>query len=292
MRNRLSALAHAEEAHVGMPHGHLARTLLDCHAEEAFREAEEPLKHVGEVEVLHQLLLRVGIELLALAFAPEGTVPWLELGLRERGEVRVLTRLHGLRGGGKLVQHRVHRRDGRRALRGEGAVGVSLEPQQLRPFLPEGEDAVDERRVVERAGRRARGARAHQRLAHGTVARVFHEREVDGLLDRGLPRSLLGVGVARHRRLERRGQPLHLGRGGERERECLRRVEHVVAEVAGQLGQLGLYLVEALLARLVQRHAGEFGALRHLLENAAADRRVRWRLLREFVEAPALSHAE
>ena len=292
MRDCAAVLAHAEEAHVGMPHGHVAGPLLDCHAEEAFGESEQALQHVGEVEVLHQLLLRVGVELLALAFAPVRDVPGLDFFLGERGERVVLARLDGLRGGGQLVLHRLHRRDGRRALRGERVVGVGLEPEQARHLLSQREDAVDERRVVERARRGARGAGAQERLAHGTVAGVLHEREVDGLLDRRLPRPLLRVAVARHHRLQLRGQTLHLGRRGEREGKSLRRVEHVVAEVAGELGELGHDLVEALLALALEGHAGEFGVLRHLGEDAAADGRLRGRLLRELVEAPALPHAQ
>ena len=44
--------------------------------------------------------------------------------------------------------------------------------------------------------------------------------------------------------------------------------------------------------RLVQGHAGKFGALRHLFKDALAHGRIRRRLLRELIEAAALPHAQ
>ena len=143
--------------------------------------------------------------------------------------------------------------DGRRALLCERELRVVRETEQRRQLLAERQDAVDPRGVL----RRTRRACAEQRLAHGPVARMLHERHVYGVLDRHRPRPLLGIAIASEHRLQPGWQPLHLRPLRKHELERLGRVDNAVAKVVRQFRQLGLYLVEAPLLSWRQRHAGE-----------------------------------
>ena len=295
-------IPHAEDLHVLVPDRHVAIHRLNRDAEEALRKLEEAVLDNWQIEVLRELLLGIGVHLLALALAPVRLVPGLQpadeaIRGGERRQRGVLLRGDWTRGRGQFVDHRVDRGHGRRALRRERKVRIVFEPKQRGELLAQREDAVDERRVVEVPRGGARRARPEKRLAHGTIPRMLHERRIDGVLDRRLPGTLLRIVLARHHRLQLRGQPLNLDWRREHEREALRRVEHVVVEIIGELGEFGLNLVETPLLHPFQRHARELGALNHLVENAEAGGGLGGREgcaqgLRELVEAAGLPDAQ
>ena len=151
MRQRTPALAYAEETHVLVPSRHVAGALLHRDAEKAVGEGEHSFQHLGETEILHQLLLGIGVKLLTLAFAPERTIPYLDLRPGKRSKRGLFFFPCGSGCRGKFVYHPMNSGGGRSALLGQREFRVILESQQLRLLLAQSEDAVDERRVVQLA---------------------------------------------------------------------------------------------------------------------------------------------
>ena len=291
-------LAQDEGAHRRVPHRR-AVPRLDADAVEAVGDGEEPFEHALEREVGAQRLLVEGEARAAELLRVVGDVPGhdrggaLALDLAAEGEqLRVLAGEEGLR---LLVQHAEEA-----ARRGAGVGHAILEDQigeageaEERRLLPaQLEDAGDERAVVDRARRGARGGGAVEALAHARVVEVGEHRHVARRLE---GEAEAGDALAR-RALARGGdrllrQPGEAGLVVDDELEGVGGVEHVLREAQRERGQLHVERREALLARGIEIGAVAAEVRDGLGEEALARAAERGRLRRRGERLDGGPHA-
>ncbi len=252
----------------------------DPDLEQRLDDAEQPLEHLGQREVLAQLLVAERVAGLLQALAGERHVPALQVGdaqllggeLAQLGEVG-----RGARTGAvsQVAQEGDH--FGRRA----GHLGHQREfrevavAQQPGFFLAQFQQFADDRRVVA-LGRpglaRAGDVGGVERLAQRAVAAHLHHRQVAGEVQRELA-ALAPVGLrGRARDRDRvRGHAREIGLRHD-QRVAVRGVEHVLRELARQLG---VALLDGRIARLLrsaQVGATELEVTQPVGERLAPDR--------------------
>ncbi len=192
-------------------------------------------------------------------------------------ELRVVALGEGLRAAREIAQEPKHLVDASRHLRHQRDLGVVRVAEQKRRLAPQLEDAPYHRRVVPLRRRahvgRARRVGAMQRGAQRAVLRVAHHRLVARHAQRELP---AGPALCRRRRpgfgehvARNAGE---LGRVVDVERPRVGRIEQVVVESRGELGELLLDRLEARLLRLRQ-----LGATEAEVAQLVGDRRAAWR---------------
>mmetsp|Transcript_35807 Transcript_35807/g.63909 ORF Transcript_35807/g.63909 Transcript_35807/m.63909 type:complete len:235 (+) Transcript_35807:849-1553(+) len=153
--------------------------------------------------------------------------------------------------GGHLLRHR--------------HIRVVLIAQQFGLLLPEGENLVDDGCVVRLPFRGAGEVGAVHLLPQRAVLAVGQNGQVGGDVEREQPGALLrrgalvplSLGGLRSQRQRGGRQPLDVRRVGDQLLERLGGVEHVVAELCGQLAQLLLDLIEPLLRVTLQSNTAQ-----------------------------------
>mmetsp|Transcript_25286 Transcript_25286/g.43133 ORF Transcript_25286/g.43133 Transcript_25286/m.43133 type:complete len:772 (+) Transcript_25286:148-2463(+) len=307
-----------EEAHVLVPHLRLPVRGRHRDAEQRPREGEHPVDHRGELEVRAQVLLLELVLGFAQALAPEPNVPLHQpaggfggvLRGRERAHLFQLALRRGPGPRAHGLQERFCGRESGHLLR-HGHLCKGAVPEQRRFFGAEGQDRLDQLRVVAAAAaavpllllfvlfllviRRqlsfrwrldlelacTREVSAVHLLAQRSVLGVQFDRQVRRRVEGEHPRPrrsgrarLPALGDrGRRRHLERGvGQTVHVGFLGSEVRKGLGGVEHVVAELCAQRGELGGDLVVPRLRAPVQRHAAEL-RVPHLALNRPSLRR-------------------
>ena len=260
-----------EEANVLVPARCVSVVLPDFDTEEFLAQIEEPLEDPGQRKVGPKLLLAVLEALLAKPLGPVCDVPVPEfVGLRssavarERLELGKIAFRGGIAGAAQLLQERLHFVDVSGHLAVEAQLGVARVAEQPRLLATQLEEARDDRGIVELPLARAGDVGAIEALAQIPAPTVLQKGEIARRVERDLPRAVGGRRALLPRcprglgsQLQQtRGQALHLPRLAQAESEGLGRVERVVAEVRGELGELLLDLVEAIARRALQTHPG------------------------------------
>mmetsp|Transcript_14116 Transcript_14116/g.41426 ORF Transcript_14116/g.41426 Transcript_14116/m.41426 type:complete len:576 (-) Transcript_14116:454-2181(-) len=259
---------HLEEADIRVPHLRLAVGADNLDAVQPPAEPEQAVEDVVQRKVRPQLLLLEAKGVLREALRPEGDVPQRERRAVEAvcgcklGQLLQLLLRGGEGLGEKHLCEVVDGLDRRRHLALDAHLGVAAEAEDGRLLLLDLQNLPDERRVhLARAGHKG----AVQRLAHRPVAQELHRRQVGRHVEPEPPRPALRrralLPLLRRARCgereRRRRQPVHLRRLGEGEGEGLGRVEQVVGEGGGELGEPDAVGVEALLLLALQADARE-----------------------------------
>mmetsp|Transcript_13080 Transcript_13080/g.36738 ORF Transcript_13080/g.36738 Transcript_13080/m.36738 type:complete len:353 (-) Transcript_13080:454-1512(-) len=200
---------------------------------------------------------------------PEIDIPMpkflLEAILLRKGFHFLHVRLCGVVGGHPQLLEELLRLVEVRHLRGEGDVSVAGVAQKLGHLLSELQDPVDHWGVVDVPGAGPAQVSLVGLLPQGPVLGVQHHWEVRWDVQGEHPRALLrraplvalGDGGLRGEGEGRGRESVHLSLVGDRLHEGLGPVQHVVAELGGELGELLLDLVELLLVVPLQGHASE-----------------------------------
>ncbi len=244
LAHRRAVALDAVEAHALVP-GRRGRG-DDLHLEQRLDDAEQALEHLGQREVRAHLLVGERVPGLLQALAGERHVPGLQLQEAQllRGELAQLGQVGGGARPGAVAQVA---QEGDHLLGRAGHLGHQRQlrevavAQQLGLFLAQLQQLAHDRRVValgrpELAG--ARDVRRVELLAQRAVAAHLHHGQVAGEVQRELAQAGAAVGLrARARGGDRvRGHAREVGLGHV-QRVAVGGVEHVLGELARQLGQ-------------------------------------------------------
>ncbi|MNH08140.1 hypothetical protein D3C79_675480 [compost metagenome] len=276
------------EAHVRMP-GIDAEALAHLDAEHPAHHLEQPLHHPVGGEVGPQLLVGDGelvlLELLGVVRDIPGGQLVLTVLLGGEGADLLQLGLALRQGFGREIGEEAHHLLGLvRHLGGQGELGVVAKAEQLGQLAAQGEQLGHDGGVVPLAGVRALlggagGEGLIQLGAQRAVVGIHHHRQVGGDVQGEQPTllalvlsQLTGGGLCA---LWQTGQ---FGLVAHQLAPALGRIQHVVAEAGGQLGETGLDLAVALLRLGGQAYAGQAkiaqGILDLLALGAAQQREV------------------
>ena len=264
------------EAHVRVP-GVDAEALAHLHAEHPLHHFEQPLHHLAGGEVGAQLLIGDGELVLLELLGVVGEIPGGQLALTVLlgGEGADLLQL-GLalrQGFGRQIGEEAHHLFGLvRHLGGQGELGIVGKAQQLGQFAAQGEQLAHDGGVVPlaRIGALIGGASGEGFVHLGAqlaVVGIHHHRQVRRDIQSEQPplfafkfSHLAGSGT------HTVGQTGQLGFIGHQLVPALGRIQHVVAEAGGQLGEAGLNFAVTLLRLGRQTDAGEAEVTQGILD--------------------------
>ena len=148
---RIGGRLHLEVANIRVPHRHPG-AFADAHIEQFLRHLEQALEYPRQRQVVAQLLLRDRVAALLHALGIEGHIPGVELAAGELLEFGEFRRPRRLGGAYQLAQEADHLGYRARHAVGERIVRVAAEIHQLRGLVPQPQDVVHHRGVVEIAG--------------------------------------------------------------------------------------------------------------------------------------------
>ncbi len=264
------------ETHIGMP-GVDAEALAHLDTEHPLDHFEQPLHHPAGGEVGTQLLVGDGELVLLELLGVVGEIPGGQLALTVLlgGEGADLLQLGlALRQGlGRQIGEEAHHLVRLvRHLGGKGQLGVVGKTQQLGQLAAQGQQLAHDGGVVPLAGvgalvGGAGGEGLIQLGAQCAVIRVHHHRQVRRNIQGEQPAlfafefSHLAGG-----RLGARRQTGQFGLVGHQLAPALGRIQHVVAEAGGQLGEAGLNFPITLLRLGGQTYAGEAEVTQGILD--------------------------
>ncbi len=255
------------EAYVRVP-GVDTEALAHLHAEHPLDHLEQSFHHPAGGEVGAQLLVGDGEFVLLELLGVIGEIPGRQFALAVllggEGADLVELRLALRQGFGRQIREEVHHLLGLvRHLGGQRQLGVVGKAQQPGQLVAQGEQLGHDGGVVPLARvrpliRGAGGEGLVQLGPQGAIVGVHHHRQVGGDVQSEQPPLLaLELGHLAGGGLRTLRQTCQLGLVGHQLAPALGRVQHVVAEAGGELGEAGLDFAVALLRLGGQTDAGE-----------------------------------